>query len=426
VTYSYGDLIVNKGALALPGGAQGCAACLGMQEEYAEKKTVPLLLNLSKNLEVFLICTDIHPGIPGVDIAASRTVAVSHRLPGELIGLFETLRPLINKPARYGSFYVSAGSRNVHVVLPLVKGSQVIEQGLRNINEADRLDFLQAEDCKQYGLDFTKEFSRVGSDWRLIRMALPKSKWEAPLLLLPQKIHDAVAAGSEAKFSAWRRELLLNLLLEGWRQAQDALESFVAEDEPHLEGSPYFLNLDAASVPTVVRYLNDCVDGKALLHCPSRQGDDNGPFPDFLRWASTLADPEQDSYMPILLEPRRLSSETKGDFGFVSMIHPLIPTSLRFADRAGPGWGPSKLARQLNRLLERDGISHLIEVFPTDTSTDMNRLGCGNIPRWLKGLGIKKVPGKKVARNRCLKICMKIKHRDAGESNLGAIGEAAS
>jgi len=187
LTYSYGDLVINKGALALPGTEQGCSGCMGLQQEYANRETVPLLLNLSKNLEVFLICTDIHPSTPPVEIAASRTVAVSHRVPGELIGLFETLRPLIKKPARYGSFYVSAGSRNVHLVLPLVKGSRVLDEAFGQMKHSDRLDFLQAEDCKQYGLDFTKEFSRVASDWRLIRMGLRNTKWEAPLLLLPGK-----------------------------------------------------------------------------------------------------------------------------------------------------------------------------------------------------------------------------------------------
>jgi hypothetical protein len=425
VTYVYGDLVIDKGAFTLPGIGERCPVCIEMQEEYAKKQTVPLLLNLSKNLEVFLVCTDIHPGTQAVEIPASRTVAVSHRLPGELIGLFETLRPMIGKPARYGSFYVSAGSRNVHIVLPLLKGSWVVERAMAQVRDSDPLDLLQAEDCRQYSVDFTKAVTRVASDWRLIRMALRKPNWEASLLLLPEKLHEAVTVDGATKFSGWRRELLIELLLEGWRQAQDALESFVTEDEPHLQGSPYFLNIDKASVPTVVRYLNDCVDGRALLHCPTRHGDANGPFPDFLRWASGFPDPEQGSYVPMVLEPRCLNSNATEDFGFVSMKNPLIATSLRFKERGG-AWGPTKLTKQLTPLLDRTGISELIEIYATDTVTDINKMGCGDIPEWLKALGIKKVFGKKVARNRCLEICMRIKNRHIAESSQRTMGEAAS
>lgn len=421
IKYSYGDLVINKGTFTLPGTDEACSMCRGMQAEYIKNKTVPLLLNLDKNLEVFLICTDIHATKTG-DESARRTVPVSHRTPGEFIGLFENLRPLIEKPAQYGAFYVSAGSRNVHVVLPLhYAKSEVIKQLFGPKFHADPLEKLTGADYEQYGLNYQKS-GQVASHWRIVK-ATPRLKWEASLLLLPQKIAGAVAGAKKTTTKKSTRELLLKLLTEAWGQAQDALEAFVAEDEPHLEGSPYFLNIEAASGPIVLRYLSDCVDGKALLHCPSCKGDANGPFHDFLTWAVGIADPDQDEYVPLLLEPRRLNPAVDGDFGFVSMIHPLISKSLRFTERP---WSPSKLTASLTAELKSRHIEHLIHIHATARVRDIKKLGCDSIRVRLKGL-VKdvagaKVLGKNLARDRCLKIFMKVEPRKiTGDVRKGAL-----
>lgn len=415
IKYSYGDLVINKGIFTLPGIDEACPTCREMGDEYIKKKTVPLLLNLDKNLEVFLICTDIH-GTTTDEKSASRTVPVSHRTPGEFIGLFESLRPLVAKPAHYGAFYVSAGSRNVHVVLPLqYETSEIIGRLLGRALHSDPLLVLNADDCKQYGLNY-QTASQIASHWRLVKRT-PKANWEASLLLLPHKIVGNVAGSGKTISKKWTRELLLKLLLEAWGQAQDALEAFVAEDEPHIQGSPYFLNIDDASGPIVLRYLTDCVDGKALLHCPTRKADANGPFQDFLRWAAGITDPEQDYYVPLILEPRRLDCAAKGDFGFVSMIHPLIATSLRFKEREK--WGPSKLTANLKRELKTRGIENLIGIHPTDTVKDIKKLGCESIRGLLKDQGVSKIPGKKLARNRCLKIFMKVDDRKTASALRG-------
>lgn len=421
IKYSYGDLVINKGTFALPGTDEGCSNCRAMQDEYIKNQTVPLLLNLDKNLEVFLICTDIHATKTG-DESARRTVPVSHRTPGEFIGLFESLRPLIEKPAHYGAFYVSAGSRNVHVVLPLhYAKSEVIRRLFGPRFHADPLDGLTGADYKQYGLNYQKS-GQVASHWRIVR-ATPKVKWEASLLLLPQKIAGTVTGAGKTTAKKWTRELLLKLLTEAWGQAQDALEAFVAEDEPHLEGSPYFLNIEDASGPIVLRYLSDCVDGKALLHCPSCKGDANGPFQDFLKWAVGIADPDQDEYVPLILEPRRLSGVAESDFGFVSMIHPLIAKSLRFTERP---WSPSKLTASLKAELKTRHIEHLIHIHATATVRDIKRLGCDSIRLQLKELvrddDGARVLGNNLARDRCLKIFMKVELRKiAGDLRKGVL-----
>jgi hypothetical protein len=421
IKYSYGDLVINKGTFALPGTDEGCSNCKEMQDEYIKNQTVPLLLNLDKNLEVFLICTDLH-ATKADDESASRTVPVSHRTPGEFIGLFESLRPLIEKPAHYGTFYVSAGSRNVHVVLPLhYAKSEVIRQLFGTKFHADPLEGLTEADYRQYGLNYQKS-DQVASHWRIVK-ATPKVKWEASLLLLPQKIAGTVTGSQKTTTKKWTRELLLKLLIEAWGQAQDALEAFVAEDEPHLEGSPYFLNIEDASVPIVLRYLSDCVDGKALLHCPSCKGDANGPFQDFLKWAAGIADPDQDEYVPLILEPRRLNGTAEGDFGFVSMIHPLIAKSLRFTERS---WSPSKLTASLTAELKSRHIEDLIHIHATATVRDIKKLGCDTIRVRLKGL-VKDEPGAKVlgknlARDRCLRIFMKVEPRKiTGDMRKGAL-----
>jgi hypothetical protein len=219
------------------------------------------------------------------------------------------------------------------------------------------------------------------------------------------------------------RELLLKLLLEAWGQAQDALEAFVAEDEPHLPDSPYFLNIEDASVPTVLRHLTNCVDGKAFLHCPTRNTDANGPFPAFLRWAAAIKDTEQDYYIPLILEPRRLDCTSGEDFGFVSMIHPLIAKSLRFTERS---WTPSKLTANLKPELKTRNIEHLIQIHATPTVKNLKRLGCEGIRVTLRGL-VKDEPGAKVLgqnlnRDRCLKIFMKVEPRKAArDSRKGAL-----
>jgi hypothetical protein len=412
IKYSYGDLVINKGNFTLPGVDTNCSRCREMQEEYARKKTVPLLLNLDKNLEIFLICTD-RQDIAPMGVLRYRTVPVSHRTPGEFIGLFESLRPLIEKPAHYGPFYVSAGSRNIHLVLPLGDGSGVIEGLFGNKLDSDPLDGLRAEDCRQYGLAFQKD-GRIASHWRLVKKLRSTAKWEASLLLLPQEIVCTDAGTGETQSSTSARELLLKLLLEAWGQAQDALEAFVAEDEPHLPGKPYFLNIEDASVPTVLRHLTNCVDGKAFLHCPARNTDANGPFPAFLRWAAAIKDTEQDYYIPLILEPRRLDCTSDEDFGFVSMIHPLIAKSLRFTERP---WTPSKLTASLTPELNTRNIEHLIQIYATATVKNLKRLGCEDMRVMLRGL-VKdesgaKVLGQNLNRDRCLKIFMKVKPRKA-------------
>jgi len=428
IIYSYGDLVINRGAFALPGTDEGCRACRELQEHYSKLRTVPLLLNLSKNLEVFLICTDIHASTKSdkPDVRARRTVPVSHRRSGELIGLFETLRPLAGADPRYGDFYVSAGSRNIHLVLPLQDESHVIESMRGQAQHADPLEGVQAKDREQYGLKPTKS-SRVASDWRLIKMAPHSARWKADLLLLPPKIIEVLDEGRRTQFrnNEWTRKLVLNLLLEGWQQVQDALESFVAEDEPHLRGAPYFLNIDPVSAPMVLRYLTDCVDGKALLHCPTREKDDNGPFPEFLRWASTITDYEQELYVPFVLEPRRLDVKVPGDFGLVSMIHPLIPKSLRFKEREPGKWGEKKLTADLRSELITRGMASLIDIYATDDEEDIRNLGFERIFEFLEEQRVR-AKGKKVARNRCLQIFMKINQRNDPKLHRTAVDEGAS
>jgi hypothetical protein len=418
INYSYGDLVIKEGVFRLPGVDDHCPACMNLQSRYSARNPAPLLLNLDKNLEVFKICTDLHDTSTGEEYA-SRTVPVSHRTRGELIGLFEGLRPLIGKDAHYGTFFVSAGSRNVHVILPLRPGkSEIIRRLFGPMLDSDPLDAWNREDFREYGLNY-QEANRVASDWRLIKKATSTAHWAASLLLLPQRIIGDRDDSSGTRSKKSTRELFLKLLLEAWRQTQDALEAFVAEAEPHLPGVPYFLDFGGASVPIVLRYLTDCVDGKALLHCPTRKANANGPFQSFLDWATEKPDHEQDSYVPLIIEPRCLDGQTDGTSGFVSVIHPLIPTSLRFASR-GADWSTRKVTAALAPHLQDRAIANLITVHRGKT-TDIGRLGWSSSVRaWLKEQGVKS-HGSKLARGRCLEKFMTVTYRRDVHSQPNAL-----
>jgi hypothetical protein len=372
IKYGFGDLLVNAGIFTLPGttGQPGvlrdpCGFCGEFQKQFDVKRPVPLLLNLTKNVEVFRIFKDAVCARVKKKIVTFppryRTVPINLRKPGELIGLFETLRTLLGRPPHYGPFYVSAGSRNCHILLPLESRFSTLAETLvgRHTHIRDQYKELDAE---TYRIDTKSNLTGIASDWRVVRHAAADSRWTASLLMLPDSFvglaRDSAAASIPAPPHA-----LHTLFRAGFDQLQDALAAFTPP-QPFDQDSDtsIFMNIGKASVPTMMDHLRLCLAGEQFVHCVVGEQDVNGPWPALLQKVREIDEFEITSqgYVPVILEPRKLTEQFPGP-GFVSFVHPLAPQGLYIELRPNQKWLEGFKQRIRGQLLEQ-----FVEVYPLE------------------------------------------------------------
>jgi hypothetical protein len=350
VTYSYGDLVVNDGTFNLPGvqarlndasPTTSCKKCGELQRYFTRENPVPLLLNLTKALEVFRVYADFYHD--SEEPRGYRTVPIAYREPGELIGIFEYLRPVFYLPASYGRFNVSAGSRNVHLVLPLKPGSSSLADHLstafsdpegkirRSAKQMDVSEYgLDAMFSDEHGLPKRFKHNGIACDWRIIRSLIGEPDWKASMLmvLLPPALAEERMAGI--------------LFRTGFYQAQDALSAFNAEGPSQGSDKSIFMNVEQASVPSVLDHLAASVDGGRFVHVPAGAEESKGPWPEFVEAMATSfyggeLEIRDHKYLPVILEPRKLGASCAA--GFMSFTHLLIPHVLYLHDhRTNTRW----------------------------------------------------------------------------------------
>lgn len=376
ITYDYGDLVVADGTFRLPGmqfqlnsrsKAVDCKACAKLQTCFnKDENPVPLLLNLNKELEVFRIYTDVS----GEDEFGYRAVPVAYRKKGELIGVFENLRPPTYSPS-YGSFYVCAGSRNVHLVLPLEpKHSTLADRaGLKTAFSKYVRETAKETDLKEYGLRDSflpssnphsprvpYKLEGIASDWRIIRTVIGKPTWKSSLLMI---LVDREDRDSLLKMP----ETALALFRTGFFQLQEPLEAFAAEGPTHSSDIGIFMNVDKPSVPAVWNHICACIEGKSFVHIPVVSDGDMGPWGEMFK-AMAKHDPAENeitvrNYVPLILEPAKLDQFTAK--GFVSFNHLLIPQGLFLGVGDNGKWAAG--GKFAARLRDRH-ISELTKEYP--------------------------------------------------------------
>lgn len=378
-TYGFGDLVVDKGIFKPPGvmGQPGfpvnvvpCANCVKFQKPFNEKFPVPLLLNLSKNLEVFQIFKDIYskPSATG-STTGYRTVPITYRRPGEVIGLFETLRPLIRRPAFYGPFYVSAGSRNCQLVLPLDGRYSSLVRALSHAHSNIRTH-NQEMDAIEYGIDTASRLEGIASDWRVVRNTVGNAEWEASLLMLPDGFLSEPPSSHSASQSG-TPNLLQAFFRAGFDQLQDALSAFTPpESGDHDQDTFIFMNIETPSVRAMMNHLKSSIEGERFVHYAATTQDDNGPWPALFQKLSELNEYEvtQQRYLPVLLEPRKLDKAFHGP-AIVSFVNPFIPQGLYVTHRSNNKWVPKFAARMKKQLL-----TGFAEIYPFEAANDKEDL----------------------------------------------------
>ncbi len=315
LNYSYGDLLVEKGSFKPP---HCCASCDSVTAKLHFPNVVPLAVILEHDLEVFRVVVDDYHGK-----LSYRTVSVGTRGPGELIGLFENLRPLLkDRASRYGTFHISAGNRSVHFPAPNWRRNELAER--LGIDLPKR----RASDVLQYtGNPHTPDKVHVASDWHFVSKATAGSAWRSSIMILPPCLLDVPLKSAS---------LAVQLATEAWGQSQDAIEAFVEDGEPQplVDPKPIFA-IHEVSAPAVIEHLCKCIAGNALLWSPP-QDERGGPFFDFMKWVSTQSSKRSTNlkeYPPVLMIPQSLNIKDPNDWGIFSFVHPLTPGSLKFADR---------------------------------------------------------------------------------------------
>lgn len=358
VEYEYGDLVVKDGLFTMPGlggGPNGCRSCEKLQRQLSKAGPVPLIVNLDRHLEVFRLFEDVHP-----KGKSYRTAPVAYRRRGEFLGVFETLRPLVEQQPgnvytpTYGTFHVSAGTRNAHCVLPL--RDRALVQELEGHAHLNLRDHYRSKDLAQYGISDTVS-TGIASDWRFIRRYLDVRKvgppWKASLLVLPGGLVDT-ATRTDSPLSMGTLRLQLALYREAFRQLQDALEAFTAVSPP-VEQTSVFMNVNSASKGTAMAYLKAALAGDAPVHCFA-VSEANGPWSALHQALCTDFYEVDDGYFPLILEPRVLDPD-RPDAGFVSWAHPLIQAGLSFDSRTNERWVPGFLKRLGH-------VANLVGVYP--------------------------------------------------------------
>jgi hypothetical protein len=137
------------------------------------------------------------------------------------------------------------------------------------------------------------------------------------------------------------------------------LESFVHDDpqtrEARRADPGYFFQFDDFSTISIIRYLAGAANGRNLVHTVSVDST-LAPVEEFLSWYFQTGLHDSDDYLPLVLEPHHLEEgEGKRTVGIVSLIHPLIGSVLHWKEREG--WGPGKLSREFDRVVEKMGLS---------------------------------------------------------------------
>jgi hypothetical protein len=407
IEYPYGDLIVNSGHFRAPKYSRECKQCQQLEDHYSKLGTVPLQLVLQNNLEIFLICEDLvfpeksKDGIPGY-----RTVPVDTRRPGDLIGLFENLRPLVGRPSHYGSFFVSSGSRHVRITLPVLHNSVLLKTVL-----CSNIANYQHADIAEYRINspHKADWDGVASEWHLIKESRGGADWSASVLLFPSVLYgrDTLASAGAAE---WRSKFLLHLLCEAWGQSQGAIETFVPDDHSALpETLPrYVLSIDDASISMVLRHLNAAVNGQSLVWRPAN-GKENGPFADFLRWAIEQNDEEQvkKGYLPLILEPGRLSRDSA--WGIFSLAHPIIAASMRFKRRVD---SHGDLAGPLQKALFELNLQQFVHIAERRRDDTIDGDTSERVTAWFDKMGVPIPSGRKLSRNRLLRDYLTLAFRE--------------
>lgn len=324
-------------------------------------------------------------------VTAFRTVPINYRGPGEVIGLFEGLRDLLGRDPYYGPFYVSAGTRNCHLALPLTDHSTLLKHLISVLPVGDHRTLFntlittgqsrvtyQKMDAQSYGLgDVPKDALRgIASDWRWMRDAIEDTDWVATMLMLPPNFLTASRSSSE------QSSLLQILFRAGFEQLQDALEAFAeAEDGDHDHDTRIFMNVEEPSVPLMLDHLRRCISGERFVHHVASE-DGNGPWAVVLRKLQTLNEVEviRDGYAPVMLEPRLLDQNSPGP-AIVSFVHPLVPHGIYLAKRENIRWiTDTKWSERMDLHKIRD----FAQIYPYESNDqeDLSDLSEKNVTCW--------------------------------------------
>lgn len=287
-SYSYGELLVDRGTFRPPCTQPRCENCADLAGQTGASR-IPLALILEHAAEVFV---DSSPGAEGNEL---RTTPLRLLGAGEIFGVFEILDSILGSPTAAPAWSVSSGARSVFVIAPL--GDERVSQYIR----------------RNMGARWAE---RTNPHWELVR-AVSKGGWTARVLVFPRAVTEAIRS--------WPG--LYRVLLEiGWQQSTNLRNRAGSEAYLRASFAKFFGKIPLGDLHhfATVRHLLDIASGAAPAFQPAGRADRAaGPFD-----AAGLALKEvlktiKKDYEPVILQPGHLSRE--GDLGYYSFRCPSVP-----------------------------------------------------------------------------------------------------